>query len=814
MTAKPHGTRFVCLHGHFYQPPRENPWLEVVEEEEGAAPFHDWNERIAAECYGPNARSRILEERGRVARLSNNYARISFNFGPTLLSWIREKAPAVLEGLIRADRQSCRLRDGHGNALAQPYGHIIAPLAGRRDLETQVRWGLAAFEFYWGRRPEGMWLPETAVDLATLEVLAREGIRFTILAPHQAGRFRKIGKKEWLPAAEGLDTRRPYWCPLPSGQRIALFFFDGALAHGIAFQDLLKNGDEFYRRIMEAFDPHDPGPQLVHTATDGESYGHHRRFGDMALAYALQRLEEDPTVTVTNYGRFLKMFPPRYEVEIREGTSWSCAHGLERWKSDCGCRAGGWELHQRWRAPLREGLEQLKAALDDLFEEKGALFLKDPWQAREAYVDVILDRSPARVDAFFRDRGRGGNLPAADRVQALKLLEMQRQGLLMFTSCGWFFDDVSGLETAQILKYACRAVQLARDFDRDLEPPLLNHLRRAPGNRPEFPDGREVWEKLIRPAAVELPRVLAHQAVSSIYRAPEKRSRVYCYDLTNLDETVGRQNGTHLALGRLRVRSLLTEEELEMIYGVVHFGGLDFHCRLRPFKGRKKYETFRDELLERYHTDSLGEVYDRIKAFFGGRPYSLQDLFREERRRLIDLILRERLEAYYKQFKDWVAADEGVIRKLAEWQVALPSAMGAVLQLSLNRAWEEGLEEEASHPGRWEDLAGLVKHMEKLGFPVDREQLGQGLRYRMAELLRRLPGHPHPETLFAKVRDLLKGAGQLTLPFNRWSVQDALLDASLLAGMPETKVREEYNALAGELDLPAEVLPFGPEGEG
>ncbi len=808
MTAKPHGTRYVCLHGHFYQPPRENPWLEVVEEEEGAAPFHDWNERIAAECYGPNARSRILDERGRVARLSNNYARISFNFGPTLLSWIKEKAPAVLQGLIRADRQSCRLLDGHGNALAQPYGHIIAPLAGRRDSETQVRWGLAAFEFYWGRRPEGMWLPETAVDLATLEALAREGILFTILAPHQAGRFRKIGKKEWLPAAEDLDTRRPYWCPLPSGKRIALFFFDGALAHGIAFQDLLKNGDDFYRRIKEAFDPHDPGPQLVHTATDGESYGHHRRFGDMALAYALRRLEEDPGLTLANYGRFLELFPPRYEVEIREGTSWSCAHGLERWKSDCGCRAGGWEQHQRWRAPLREGLEQMKAALDDLFEEKGAPFLKDPWQAREAYVRVMLDRSPEKVEAFFREQSRAGDLPPADRIQALKLLEMQRHGLLMFTSCGWFFDDISGLETAQILKYACRAVQLARDFDRDLEPPLLKHLRRAPGNRPEFADGREVWEKLVRPAAVELPRVLAHQAVSSIYRKPAECARVYCYDLTGLDQTVDRQNGTHLALGRLKVRSLLTEEELEMVYGVLHFGGLDFHCRLRPFKGRKRYRAFQAEMLERYRSASIGEVYDRLRDFFGGRAYTLKDLFREERHRLIDLILEERLGTYHKQFREWLAGDEGVIRKLAEWNVPLPPVLGSVLRHSLNQTWMEGLADEPSHPRRWDDLAGMVKRMEKLGFPVDREHLGEGLRSGMENLLHGLPGHPHPEALFTKIRDLLRGAGDLQLPFNRWSVQDAFLDACLLAGTPEPKVREGYERLAVELEMSAEVLPF------
>lgn len=809
MTVKPQATRYVCLHGHFYQPPRENPWLEVIEEEEGAAPYHDWNERIAAECYGPNVRSRILDEQGRVARISNNYARISFNFGPTLLTWLKEKAPAVLRGLERADRQSCRIMDGHGNALAQPYAHIITPLADRKDLETQVRWGITAFEHYWGRSPEGLWLPETAVDCGTLEVLAQEGIQFTILAPHQAGRLRRIGKKEWSPAERGLDTRRPYWCPLPSGKRIALFFFDGALAHGIAFQDLLKNGDDFYRRIKDSFDPDARSPQLVHTATDGESYGHHRRFGDMALAYALKRLEDDPGVTLTNYARFLKLFPPRQEVEIREGTSWSCAHGLERWRSDCGCRAGGWEQHQRWRAPLREGLAWLKKALDQLFEQEGSRFFNDPWRARDDYVRVILDRSPGNSDAYFRRQRRKGDLALPERVAALKLLEMQRHGMFMFTSCGWFFDDISGLETTQILKYACRAVQLARDFDQDLEPPFLEYLRRAPGNRLEYPDGRVVWEKLVRPAAVELPQVLAHQAVSSIYRTPEEQSRVYCYVLTNLDQGVEQQNGTHLALGRLRVRSLPTEEELEMVYGVLHFGGLDFHCRLRPFKGRKRYDAFKADLLELYRSASLGEVYDRLREFFGGRAYSLKDLFREERHRLIDLILSERLVAYHRQFRDWVSADEGVIRKLAEWHVPLPPAMGAVLRLSLHQAWAGALTDAPAHPRRWEDLAGLVQHMEKLGFPVDREQLGEVLRVRMETLLRSLPGHPAPGILLVKVSGLLKGARGLQLPFNLWSVQDALLDACLLAGPSGPKEREGYEALAGELELPADVLPFG-----
>ncbi len=342
MSKKPVHPRYVCIHGHFYQPPRENPWLGAVEREESAAPYQDWNERIAAECYAPNARSRILDDRGKTARISNNYERISFNFGPTLLSWIAEKAPAVLRGLKFADDRSRPIRGGHGNALAHPYTHVILPLTEPRDRLTQIRWGIAAFRHTWGRSPEGMWLPETAVDVKSLEALAQEGMGFTVLAPHQARRFRPAGKKEWQEFKQGVNPRRAYWCPLPSGKKIALFFYDGALSHGIAFRDTLSDGEGFARGLLEAFDPAEPSPQLVHVATDGESYGHHRPFGDMALAYALHRLENDSRVRLTNYGQFLELFPPQFEVEIRENTSWSCAHGIGRWQEDCGCRAGGW----------------------------------------------------------------------------------------------------------------------------------------------------------------------------------------------------------------------------------------------------------------------------------------------------------------------------------------------------------------------------------------------------------------------------------------------------------------------------------------
>ncbi len=341
--------RYICIHGHFYQPPRENPWLDVVEVEDSAAPYHDWNERITRECYAPNTRARLLDGAGQIRQLLNNYAWISFNFGPTLLSWMAEHAPDVYCEIVDADRLSRARRGGHGNALAQNYNHLIMPLASKRDKQTQVAWGIADFRHRFEREPEGMWLAETAVDIESLEVLAEAGIHFTILAPRQARRWRPLGTRPWQDEG-GVDPSRAYVCRLPSGRSIALFFLDAIVSHRVAFERLLDDGERFLACLLQGFDPAREHAQLMHIATDGESYGHHHAHGDMALAYALERLAADPEIRLTNYGEFLELHPPEWEVEIHNNSSWSCVHGVERWRSDCGCRMRG-EWDQRWRAP-------------------------------------------------------------------------------------------------------------------------------------------------------------------------------------------------------------------------------------------------------------------------------------------------------------------------------------------------------------------------------------------------------------------------------------------------------------------------------
>ncbi|HEV7515491.1 MAG TPA: DUF3536 domain-containing protein [Thermoanaerobaculia bacterium] len=501
-------SRYICIHGHFYQPPRENPWLETVEAQDSAYPYHDWNERITAECYGPNALARILDDEGQVERIVNNYARMSFNFGPTLLSWLEAQAPEVYRAVLAADHDGRERFSGHGGALAQGYHHSILPLANPRDKRTEIVWGLADFAHRFGRPAEGFWLPETAVDVESLEILAEQGVRFTLLEPRQARRFRLLSGGEWQEAPGGVNSRVPYRVHLPSGRTLALFFYDGAISRAVAFERLLANGETLVGRLLGAFSSENGRPELVHIATDGETYGHHHRFGDMALAYALRRLEEHPAVTLTNYGEILERHPPEMEVEIAEGTSWSCAHGIERWRSDCGCSTGGeagW--NQAWRAPLREALDGLRDELAIRYETAAAPLFADPWAARDAYVQVLLDRSAESVAGFLGQQARR-DLAEAEHGRALKLLELTRQTLLMYTSCGWFFNDLAGIETIQVLRYAGRAVQLAEElFGEPVEERFLARLEKAKSNVPEEGDGRRIYERQVRPAFVELPRL-------------------------------------------------------------------------------------------------------------------------------------------------------------------------------------------------------------------------------------------------------------------------------------------------------------------
>ncbi|MFN2426089.1 MAG: DUF3536 domain-containing protein [Candidatus Binatia bacterium] len=487
----------LCIHGHFYQPPRENPWTGRVESQPSAAPAHDWNERITEECYRANHEARLLAdpERGLVARTLSNYAHMSFDFGPTLLAYLAREQRDVHESLVLADRDACRRFSGHGAAIAQSYSHSILPLAGPRDRRTEIRWGLLDFELRFGRPSEGLWLPECAVDTATLEALADEDVRFTILAPAQAAAVRRLGAERWTTVGAGtaLDTRMPYLVRLASGRSIAIFFYDGALAHSVAFAEVFRDASRFLSDIEAA---HGSAPGLVHFATDGETYGHHQRFGEMGLAWLLERVESAASAfDLTVYGQYLDRFPPTHEVEIVENSSWSCAHGVERWRSHCGCSGGRRVGNQNWRGPLRGALDFLRELLAPVYEREVGPLLADPWGARDRFAEVLVRRTP-RVENIFLDRESVRPLAEPERLHALQLLDMQRHALLMYASCAWFFDDLSDIEALQAMAHAARAIELAGDRE---VPRLERHfkaaLSRAVGN--DGATGDVIYERVL-----------------------------------------------------------------------------------------------------------------------------------------------------------------------------------------------------------------------------------------------------------------------------------------------------------------------------
>lgn len=675
--------KYVCVHGHFYQPPRENAWLEVVEQQEGARPYHDWNERINFECYAPNAAARILDDEGLIVKIRNNYNRISFNFGPTLLTWLEQNDPEAYMLLLQADRRSMERYGGHGNALAQVHSHLILPLANYRDKVTQVYWGVRDFEHRFGRYPEGIWLAETAVNTETLEVLAAHGLQYTVLAPRQAAAVRKVGDTSWkLGDTDSLDTRRSYWCLLPSGRRIALYFYHGGLAQEVAFNGLLNNGKAFAERLLRIFDDSD-APQLAHVATDGESYGHHHRFGEMALASALNHIEDNNLATLTNYGQFLELFPPEWEVQIHENSSWSCVHGVERWRSDCGCNTGGHpNWHQRWRKPLRDALDALRDRLAPAFEREAGRFFKDPWKARNDYIEVMLDRNNAAARAFFEKNTRR-ELSKLEEVTALRLLEMQRYAVLMYTSCGWFFDEISGIETNQILQYALRAMDYAQEtVGLELHADFEKRLRQAPSNK--YADGAASYLQNVLPARVDLERVAAHFAVASLFEDDPAHLDLFNYTVI-VEEFERIEAGTlRLAIGRLRIRSRLTHAEHSYCFSAVYLGQQHIIGNISGTMNRSTFDEMHQRVAGAFRKANLGEVISIQQERFGPHKFTLATLFADEKIRIIRAITANSLLLAEANFRNVFNDNYQLMTGLQEAGLPLPDTWRNIASYVLN----------------------------------------------------------------------------------------------------------------------------------
>ncbi len=785
---------YICIHGHFYQPPRENPWLEAIEIQDSAYPYHDWNERILTECYAPNTVSRILDGEGRIIKLPNNYAKISFDFGPTLLSWMAEKAPETYEAILAADRMSQKNFSGHGSALAQAYNHMIMPLANRRDKYTQVVWGIRDFELRFGRMPEGMWLPETAVDLETLEIMAELGLGFTVLSPHQARQVRPLGQADWIDVSGGrVDPTMAYELLLPSGRSFNVFFYDGPISQAVAFERLLARGDYLPQRLMSAFSSERTRPQLVHIATDGETYGHHQRHGDMALAYALNFIESENLAQLTNYGEFLEKCPPTFEVQIVENSSWSCIHGVERWWRECGCNSGGhpgWS--QSWRTPLRDALDWLRDTLIPYYEEHAGRFLKDPWAARDDYIQVMLNRSPGTIDQYLMKHALGA-LTEAERVTVLKLLGVQRCAMLMYTSCGWFFDELSGLETVQVLHYAGRAIRLAEEVcGVEIEPGFLERLAEAPSNIPEHRDGSLIYEKFVKPGMIDLVKVGAHYAVRSLFEEYAERDKIFCYTVNSQDYRLSEIGVAKLAVGRVQVTADHTGDAATVSFGALHFGehNLSAGVQLYSPEQEEDHRLIIQDVMESFARGDFTETIRRLDRHFGASTYSLRSLFTDERRRILNQIMEGTMEGTRFAYRQIYNQHVALMRFLTDLSIPLVNPLPCTAEFVLNLSLREAFAQPEISP---ETVHNLLKEARALNIELD----VVGLAYALKETLERLA------VKFYENPDVLEHLKHLTtavevaiaLPFevNLWKVQNIYYEM-LHTTFPEWRWRDEHGS--------------------
>jgi alpha-amylase/alpha-mannosidase (GH57 family) len=820
----PETPRFVCIHGHFYQPPRENPWLETVEVQDSAAPYHDWNDRITAECYAPNGASRITNKEDEIIRIMNNYARMSYNFGPTLLSWLHDKAPRTYRMVLDADKVSAQRYSGHGSAMAQVYNHIIMPLASRRDALTQIRWGIADFQSRYGRKPEGMWLAETAVNRSVLDLLAQEGIKFTVLAPVQCARVRVLApaEKPWIETPDAtVDPTHPYLVRLDEGRSIAVFFYDGPRSRAIAFEGLLNSGEDFAKRLLSGFHPPAPGDpevaQISHVATDGESYGHHHKHGEMALSYAMHTIEDGDQANLTNYGEFLAKFPPKWEAEVAEDTSWSCVHGVERWRSNCGCNGGkpGW--NQEWRAPLREALDYLRDATAPLAEQLAQPLLKDLWAARDAFIHVILDRSPASIIKFFNQHATR-ELTEAERVTALEILELERHTQLMYTSCGWFFDEVSGIETVQIIAYAGRVLQLARKLfgqpGIDLEAGFLDILARAKSNVPEMGDGAEVYRRYVNSMQIGLEQVGAHYAISSIFRAYPEHGELFCFDVHRESMETFNSGRGRVAVGRALVYSRITEENEDICFAVLHLGDQNLSAAVKAYNSSDPAEVeafahFSTEIGTAIRRANLPEVIRLIDRFFGETAYSLTSLFADEQHRILNTILNQTISEMEDSLRKIYEDHASLLHYLTETGMAAPPALASAARFAINASLRRAIESEAFDPA---DIETLISRAEADQIPLDTQLLGYTAGQRMKRAMVRLEasaaGDPSAAGALATALVIADTIHKMPFEVNIWQAQniwnDLLRRSDTNYWTPEWK--EDFKKLGRAMNISVDEL--------
>ncbi len=779
----------LIFHGHFYQPPRENPWTERIEKEPAAAPFHDWNERIHAECYRANAFARILDRFERVSTIVNNYSLISFNIGPTLLSWLCAAKPLTARRILEADQKSVLRCGGHGNAIAQAYSHPILPLVNERDARTQIHWGLREFEFRFGRKSEGLWLPETACNARILGYLIDAGVKFTILAPEQASRIRRFGETEWTPVSPGsLDSSKPYrfFHPDGSDRFLDIFFYDATVARAIAFEGALHSSQGLLDRSERALKG---SARLVHAATDGESYGHHSKFGDRCLAFALSSEAPRRGFAVTNYGEFLEAFPPEEEVEVEEGpegegTSWSCAHGVGRWRRDCGCQTGGREgWTQAWRAPLREALLFLRDQAAAVFEDLGGSLFRDPWAARNAYIERIL--SPERPAAPFLESLTPRTLGASDRVRALSLLETQRFSLLMFTSCGWFFNDLAGIETVQVLKYAGRLLdELAELGVRPAEKEFLERLSEALSNQPGRGTGADIYRAAVLPSRVLPGHVASSVSLTRLVDMSEERGKAAGYRFEIRDVTDRRSGRFHIVTARVLLHAVMTERPFDFAAAAIHLGGADFYCYLRAFTGEREFERAVRKLDAEFLSASMPSIFGFLHEEFGPDAHGLEHIPSETRTVLFDMVFSDLMESLARQYIRIYEDNRRVIEMLFRGGFEMPALLRLAAEFALGWRFEKAVLEQAASldPQAYRHARVILDEADRYGFHISREKVKARFERMLGESVKKALTKPSRENE-EQALSTLELARTLGVPVDVSEVQEALFERAVTSEM-------------------------------
>ena len=801
--------RAIIVHGHFYQPPREDPWTREVHREPGAEPFGNWNERIFQECYRANAYARILDEHHRVEAIINNYLHMSFNFGPTLLSWMERHHPITYGRILEADRQSALRRSGHGNAIAQAYNHCILPLCNERDRRTQIRWGLADFRHRFGRQSEGMWLPETACNHDALEALIEEGVKFTILSPYQADKVRGFGQTEWIEVSGGrIDPTLPYayFHRDGSGRSIDIFFYDGPKSRAIAFEGLLGSSTRFLDHLV---DHQDGAGSMVSVATDGESYGHHFSFGDRCIAHALTVEAQSRGIQVTNYAEHLEHAPPRHEVLIVEGddglgSAWSCAHGVGRWFRDCGCHTGGHDdWNQAWRGPLRQALDLLRDELRTLFEETGQHYFEDPWAARDDYVNVLLEGAPARRPFFDRHAKRA--LSAEDRVAALELLEAQHFGMLMYTSCGWFFSDISGIETQQILKYAGRALDYALQFrPSDLRDRFLGQLAEAQSNHAHEGNGADVFRRHVDSVRLTPRRVVANIAVSSLVDSIGKTGEIGGYTFECSTFTKRPHGRLSLGIGLVDLVDVNTECQHRFAAGAMHLGGVDVYCVVKDQPDDAAFQSTADALLSAFVSQSVPTMLRQLADALGPDEYGLEHLLPETKEQISALIVGDLVRRFSDHYANLYEDNQRALDILQSSGFEVPKELRTAAEFTLSRRFEDEIrrQRESADPAAYQRAVEMAEAVVKFGYKIDHSASSRTFEHMISHAVQVALGRPGEET-FATALSLIDLAHRLHLDVHLGRAQEAVY---LLAQRDHAVPKDKLTALALALKFTPEAL--------